>query len=99
MDGKEYFAIAGLIQDRPLEPGPEDVADLDNYREYEGDVRKSPHGKTLINQMLAAFDRSLRTCRKPWGSCCSLMLPTLMNARPQGGRYSMPPATQRQWFV
>ena len=59
MDDREYFELAGLIGEHLSDLGLDEIADFNNYVEYEGDNRKSPDGKALIKQMLAAFDRYL----------------------------------------
>ena len=59
MDDKEYFDLAGLIGEHLSDLGLDEIADFNNYVEYEGDDPKLPDGKALIRQMLAAFDRYL----------------------------------------
>lgn len=59
MHDKEYFEIAGLIRKHLLELGLDEIAEFNNYAEYEGDDRRSPDGKTLVKLMLAAVDRYL----------------------------------------
>ena len=59
MDEEEYFKLAESIQHHISKLGLDDIANSDNYADYEGDDRLPPDGKTPIKLMLAAFDRYL----------------------------------------
>ena len=59
MDDKEYLELAGLIGERLVELGLDDIADFGNYMDEEGEERSLPVGRTLVKRMLGALDRYL----------------------------------------
>ena len=59
MDDRDYLELARSFRDHFKALGLHDIADFRNYIENEDGERMLPDGRTLMKQMLEAFDRYL----------------------------------------